>query len=422
MKLKILLVNTQHYHGGGNSTDCLNTATLLRAQGHEVAFFAMASNKNLVDPNADLFVSHVDFQELNRCWSLPNSLKVLARVIYSREARQKFTRLLERFRPNLVHLHNIHDHLSPSIIFAAQQQGVPVIWRLHDYKSICPNSHYLIDETGEICEACSRGRFFPAVLRRCKKGSLLASSMAALEAYVHDFLEIQRHIAAYLAPSRFLQGKYLNQGYPPDKFRYTPYFLPDEMFQVNGHDEGYFLFLGKVDPIKGIFTLLEAARRLPRVPFLIAGDVREPLASELPGLLPTNVRFLGLRNREEVRQLLAGARALVFPSIWYENQPFSILEAFAGGKPVIASDLGGMTELVEHEVRGLLAPAGNAEALSEAMQLLWAKPEVAREMGRQGREYARESHSSRRHYHDLEEIYLQVLSKGKLISPAKLEV
>jgi glycosyltransferase involved in cell wall biosynthesis len=413
MKLKILMVNTQHYYGGGNSTDCLNTAALLREKGHEVAFFAMASDKNLPDPNADLFVHGIDFQELNRNKTLANSLKVLARVIYSRETEQKFARMCERFGPDLIHLHNIHDHLSPSLIMAAKKRRVPVIWRLHDYKSICPNSYYLSDRTGKVCEACGRGYYLAAMLQRCKKDSFLATSMAVLEAYVHEFLGFHRHIACYLAPSHFLQSKYLQQDYPDKKLRYLPYFIPDDMFQENDDKGSYFLFLGKVDPVKGIFPLLDAARRLPQVRFRIAGAVREPLSIEFPKLLSHNVEFLGLKNRQEVRGLLAGARALVFPSIWYENQPLAILEAFAAGKAVIASDLGGMTELVSHGETGLLVPPGNAATLAGALERLWAEPDQAREMGRQAQQYARAKHSALGHYQELEAIYEGILGETK---------
>jgi len=413
MKPKILLVNNQHYYGGGNSTDYLNTASLLRENGHEVAFFAMDSGKNLADPNADLFVSHIDFLELNGQRNLANSLKVLARVIYSREAKKKFGQLLERVQPDLVHLHNIHHHLSPSIIYAAKRRGVPVIWRLHDYKCICPNTRYLIDRTGEICEACSKGYYFPAIFRRCKKDSVLASTMAVLEKYAHDFLNIHRHIEYYLAPSRFLRRKYLQQGFPEEKLKYLPLFVPEEMFQRGGSDEGYFLFLGGVNALKGIFPLLEAVRSLPQTRLLLAGGVQEPLAGRLAELLPPNAEFLGMQGREEVRRLLAGARALIVPSIWYENQPFVILEAFAAGKPVIASDLGGMTELVKQGERGLLAPPGDGQGLAGAMKRLWDDPAWAVEMGHQGQEYARQRHSAQTHYRNLEEIYQETLGNRK---------
>jgi glycosyltransferase involved in cell wall biosynthesis len=158
--MRILLVNTRHYYGGGDSTYTFNLAGVLRAHGHEIAFFAMQDGRNLPDPNSDLFVSNIDFQELNKNKKLLNGLRVVTRVIYSREAREKFIQILKRFRPDIVHLQNIHAHITPSVILEAGKQGIPIVWTIHDYKLICPNSHFLIDATGEICEACGKGAYY----------------------------------------------------------------------------------------------------------------------------------------------------------------------------------------------------------------------------------------------------------------------
>ena len=148
--MKVLIANTRHYYGGGDSTYAFNLAKLFRVNGHEVNFFAMQGENNLADPNEDLFVPFIDFRQLNQEKSIANGLKVLGRVIYSREARQKFSALLDRVKPDIVHLQNIHAHITPSIIFEAKRRGLPVVWTLHDYKLICPNSHLLIDATGQI--------------------------------------------------------------------------------------------------------------------------------------------------------------------------------------------------------------------------------------------------------------------------------
>jgi glycosyltransferase involved in cell wall biosynthesis len=202
--MRIILVNTRHYFGGGDSTDCFNLAELLRAKGHSVAFFAMSSRANLPDSNEDLFVSHIDFRAISHRMHPANCYRVLSRVIYFKEARDKFEKLIDRFRPDIVHLHNIHGHISPSVIFAAKKRGLPVVWRLHDYKLICPNSHYLVDATEEICEACGQGRYFQAIFKRCKKNSFLASAMAAGEAYLHQLMGICSKVDFFLPPSIFL--------------------------------------------------------------------------------------------------------------------------------------------------------------------------------------------------------------------------
>ena len=412
-KLKILVVNTYHFRGGGDSTYTFNLADLLRSKGHEVAFFAMADKRNLPDSNSDLFVSSVDFRELNQRKNLLSSFQVVSRAIYSREARHKFSQLLDLFQPDIIHLQNIHAHITPSVIFEAKQRHLPLVWTLHDYKLICPNSHFLIDRTGEICEACGKGTYYQPVLKRCKKGSLLASGMASLEAYAHRLMGVREKVDVFLPPSTFLRDKLLGRGFPPDRIHHLPLFLPENMFKngvENGGNGDYLLFLGKLDPLKGIRPLLEACRLVPEIKLILAGRVEHLFAEELTRILPPNAQYVGMKHGQELHQLLCNALAVVVPSLYYENQPFSILEAFASGKPVIASDLGGMTELVANGERGLLVRPGDIETLADAMRWIVAHPVEAKQMGQMGLRYALEQHTQDIHYQRLMSVYTRVLS------------
>jgi glycosyltransferase involved in cell wall biosynthesis len=403
--MRILTVNTRHYHGGGDSTYAFNLAELLRSHGHSVAFFAMRDPRNIPDPNEDLFVSHIDFRELNRNKGFLNGLKVVKRAIYSSEARMQFSRMLERFRPDIIHLQNIHAHITPSVIFEAKARGLPVVWTLHDYKLICPNSHYLIDATGEICEACGPTSFYPAVLKRCKKGSPLASAMAAIEAYAHHFLRIKDRVDLFLSPSAFLRDKLVEKGMQKDRVAHLPLFLPDAFFDGNSSDEGYILFMSKLDPLKGIWPLLAACSNTPEIKLFLAGNLDETLSEKIMDFLPDNTRYIGLKEGKELRLVLQEARAVVLPSLWYENQPFSILEAAAAGKPVIASDLGGMKELIRHGETGFLVPPGDISGLRNAMIWIMKNPSKAKVMGESARTYAKQNHSAQVHYEKLIEAY-----------------
>ena len=408
--MKILLVNTRHFYGGGDSTYTFNLADVLRQKGHEVAFFAMQDERNLPDPNFDLFVSHIDFKNLNQRKSVFTGIQVVSRVIYSKEARQKFAELLDRFHPDVVHLQNIHGHITPSVIFEAKKRGLPVVWTLHDYKMVCPNSHFLIDATGEICEACGNGQYYQAVLKRCKKGSLLASVMACMEAYAHRIMGLRDRPDYFLTPSAFLRNKLIERGFSPAKVKHVPLFLPDTMFNGVGSDDGYLLFIAKLDPLKGIYPLLEACRQAQDVRLKIAGRADDIIAAQLPTLLSSNAEYVGMKQGNELRQLLLGARAVVAPSLCYENQPFSITEAFAAGKPVIASDLGGMTELVKNGERGILVPPGDVEALAEAMRWMNDHRLKAKEMGENARQYAIREHSAQKHYERIVGVYERVIN------------
>lgn len=409
--LKILFVNTNHYRGGGDSTYTFNLAELLRSKGHEVAFFAMQDERNESDPNQDLFVEGIDFQAMARAKTIQNAIRVLRRSIYSTHARDNFARLLDRVQPDLVHLQAIHGHITPSIIFEAKKRGLPVVWTVHDYKLICPNTHFLIDATGAVCEACGRGHFYQPILRRCKKNSLAASAMAGLEAYAHRIMGVQEMVDLYLAPSSFLRAKLLSRGFPGEKVLHLPLFLPDDMFRFVQKDQGYGLYIGRLTAIKGIRTLVEACRRNPDIQLLLAGRIEDSLANEIPVSLPPNARYVGLKHGAELRQLLDGAQFVVLPSLWYENQPFSILEAFARGKPVIASDLGGMTELIENEKRGLLVPPGDPVALAEAMRQLVSDTISRESMALAAYEYVCSQHAPEVHYQLMLDIYHRVISQ-----------
>lgn len=407
--MKVLIANTRHYPGGGDSTYAFNLADLLKSNGNDVVFFAMKGERNIPDPNADLFVSHIDFRELNKHKSFSTALKVLGRVIYSTKARNKFAKILDREKPDVVHLHNIHAHITPSIIFEAKKQKIPVVWTLHDYKLICPNSHFLIDATGEICEACQKHQYFQPVLKRCKKNSLLASSMASLEAFAHLLMGVRELVDIYLAPSQFLKNKLIDRDFPSSKVCHLPYVLPRNKHHKNYNIGKYFLFFGRIEGIKGILPLLDACKLIPDAKLLLAGRVDGSLVDQLPDLLPDNAKYVGMKHGTELHRLLEGAFSVVVPSIWYENQPFSILEAFAYSKPVIASDLGGMSELVLHGERGLLVPPGDVDALADAMQWMQHNRKDAIRMGENAYSYAVEQHGEELHYQRIMAIYEQII-------------
>ena len=407
---RVLLANTYHFRGGGDSTYTFNLADLLRGKGHEVAFFAMKDERNVPDENEELFVEPLDFRRLNGRKNLRDCIAVLSRVVYSRENRKRFSRVLDRFKPDIVHLQNIHGHISPSVIFEAKARGVPVVWTLHDYKLICPNTHHLIDVTQQICEACAQGRYYHAVLKRCKKGSCLASVMASVEAYAHRLMRVREGVSRFITPSGFLRERLLRHGdIPEERVIHIPLFIPREISTNGRCDEGYMLFMAKLDSIKGLHVLLDACRLAPQVRVVLAGRLEGANVREFIGTLPDNAKYVGMKQGDELNRLRSGARAIVLPSVWYENQPFTIIEAFAAGKAVIASNLGGMTELVRDGRRGILVPPGDAHALAEAMQRMTSNAQEAERMGQNAQRYASREHAAEVHYERLLKIYRGVL-------------
>ncbi|MGE5224476.1 MAG: glycosyltransferase family 4 protein [Omnitrophica WOR_2 bacterium] len=418
--MKILIANTRFNPGGGDITYAYNLAQLLMSKGHEVAFFAMQNENNLPDPNSDLFVSEINFRELNKKKNIKTGAQVLVRTIYSTEARQKFSKLIDRFHPDLIHLQNIYAHLTASIIFEASQRKLPMVWTQHDFRMACPNSHFLIDRTNEVCEACRGGKYYQVVLKRCKKDSLLASLMACTESYAYQWMHVPEKASAFLAPSKFLRRKLLENGFPPEKVYHLPLFMTEEQFRPGGADQGYLLFLGRIEHIKGVDILVEACRQAPSVKVILAGSADGAFATNLINSLPPNVTYAGLKHGDELFELISQALSIVLPSVCYENQPFSILEAFAAGKPVIASDLGGMTELVSEE-RGRLVKPKDPVSLAEAMIWMTGHVDQVKEMGLNAQSYAREVHTAEPHYNHLMAIYSQVTGKDSKLGETGIE-
>jgi glycosyltransferase involved in cell wall biosynthesis len=419
--MRVLLVNSFHYPGDGVSTYTFGLAELLRQKGHEVAFFAMQDERNLPDPNSDLFVSPIDFRRLNQQKNILNGAKVLGRAIYSSEARKKFAQLMDRIQPDVIHIQNIHGHITPSILFESSRRKIRTVWTLHDYRLICPNSHFMLDQTQQICQACLGGHYYQPLITKCKKGSRLASMVASFEAYTHHALRIDQFVDQYLAPSDFLRSQFVKAGINPARIQHLPVFIPAEQLrseraagespsdrQAGSQADSardYILYYSRIEAVKGVHTLLQASRLAPEIRLVMAGRGDEHLIQQLRQQTNPNLTYIGEVLGSELHSLVQGARAVVMPSLWYENQPFTILEAFAAGKPVITSALGGMQELVAHEQRGLLAPPGDADSLAEAMRRIWRDPAQAHAWGQNGLEYLVQNHHPERHYEQLEGVY-----------------
>lgn len=412
--MRILQIQTFHYYRGGDSTYMFNLSRLLESRGHEVAHFAMRHPGNLRSAQEKYFVSEVDFPGLLERPTPAAALRVLGRSIYSGEARRNISRLIDDVRPEIAHIHNCHSHLTTSILSPLRRAGIPVVWTLHDYRLVCPNSDFLSGD--EICERCLPNRFHHIVLRKCKKGSAGASFVAMAATMYDRMTRVPSRVQRFIAPSRFLAGKLEEGGFDPERITTLPNFVDADAYHT-GAEGDYALYFGRLSREKGVDVLLEAMARAGMGKLKILGDGPErpgleDLASELG---PMNVEFLGHRSRDEVKEILSGAQFVVLPSRWYENLPFSIMEAFASGKPVIASDLGGIPEMVEDDVNGLLFPAGDVQELTRRLVVLLKSPELRERMGLKGREKALELYNPDYHYRKIIDIYGEVAGrKGDL--------
>ncbi len=404
------MVQTFYYYRGGDSTYMLSLSKLLEEHGHEVIPFAMEHPMNLPSPYSRSFVSHVDFPELLRKRSPAAALKVVTRSVYSGEARAKIAALADEVKPDLAHFHNIHAHLTASIVAPLRARRIPIVWTLHDYRLLCPNTSFL--SGGEICDRCLPNRFHEAMVQRCKKGSLAASFVAMLTTWYDRLIRIPTRIDRFITPSDFLREKLIQGGFDPARITTVPNFVDLSAYR-SLPEKDYFLYIGRLSHEKGLDILIRAVARLDAGRLLIVGSgpEEEALRQLARKLGAGRVEFAGYKSGDDLKMILAEARFVVLPSRWYENLPFAVMEAFAASKAVVASRIGGIPEMVDDGVNGLLFPMGDEDALVDRLARLLRDPGARLEMGHRGREKAGRLYDRETHYGRIVRIYQDVLNR-----------
>ncbi|TET11795.1 glycosyltransferase family 1 protein [Candidatus Aerophobetes bacterium] len=405
--MKVLLVNKYFYLKGGPERHIFKINKILQAKGHQAIPFSMQDERNEPTPYAKYFVSKVDF---NSSMSLRDKLRMIPRVIYFLEAKRKIEALIRKVKPDIAHLHNIAHQISPSVLHSLKKFDLPVIQTLHDYKLICPT--YNMVARGRICERCKGHQYYQAVLQRCNKGSFSFSLLNCVEMYLHKFLRIyERNVDFFIAPSDFLRNKVIEFGINGGKIFHIPTFVDSREYSPQYNGDNYFVYFGRVSQEKGLSTLVEAMKTVRASKLLIIGEGE--LKNSLEGYTSqksiSDIKFLGHLSSERLKSVVRSSRFVVLPSEWYENCPASILEAFALGKPVIGSNIGGIPELIEDGVDGLLFEPGNSEELSEKIAYLISRPQLREQMGKNARKKVEEKYNPEVYYQSLMGIYQKLL-------------
>jgi glycosyltransferase involved in cell wall biosynthesis len=405
--LRVLHVNKFLYRRGGAEGYLLDVARLQRGAGDTVAFFGMSHPDNEPDlPYAGHFPSRVELDPPPP--GLRGRAAAAGRMLWSTSARAGLSRVLADFRPDVVHLHNVYHQLSPSVVAAARDAGVPCVMTLHDYKLACP-SYQLLDK-GRPCHACVTGGPLQAARRACKDGSRSASSLLAVESWLHRRLGAYDGVRILLAPSRYLAGVLTSAGVYPDRLRVLRHPVDVDRLVPKATPGGGVVFAGRLAPEKGVDVLIEAAARLPEgVRVDIAGDgpSRAGLEELAQRVAPGRVTFHGRLDAGRLHELIRGAAVAAVPSRWHENQPLAVLEAFGCGVPVVGTELGGLPELIEPGVDGHVVPADDAAALGDALSRTIADPQLAWQMGRAGRAKAARDFSPADHLAGLRAAYAE---------------
>lgn len=343
--MKILLVNKFHYNKGGAETFYFGLAKELQKKGNEVIFFSMISEKNLDSEYSKYFVKN---REYNMKTSVFARTSAFFNLVYSFEAKKKLKLLLEETNPDLIILNNIHRQITTSILDVIDQFNIPVFWILHDLILLCP-CYTMLNTNNKICELCARGKFFNCVKLKCVKNSRVKSFLAATEAFINKKRHIYNKVDYFIAPSKFYNNIFLKYGFDENKLYQlsNPYFSTSSQKISSNFD--YFLYFGRLSAEKGILNLINCFMESKGKKLVICGD--GPLKGEIINLIKNNnyskIEYLGFKSGEDLNEVISNCKCVIIPSEWYENSPYSGLEAMYFKKPLIVSNLGGLPELID---------------------------------------------------------------------------
>jgi len=385
--MKVLMVNNWFTRPGGIEQMVDNLLAMLKQRGVEVGLYARY--------NADI----------------PSGLRASVRAffsgIYSRTEKRLMAQHLREHRPDVVHAHNLYPLLSPSVLAACRQAGVPAVLTLHDYNLVCPSFYHL--HRARVCERCCGGREYWCIVQNCRGDIFRSVGFALRMAVARKFRMFHDNVTLFVALTQFAKQRLVEAGFQPDRIAVLPNSVAIPDAPCNPERGEYVAFAGRLSQEKGVATLIAAAARTG-LPVRIAGD--GPLRSELSASAPQNVAFVGRLDRAGLLDFYRHARFTVVPSIWFEVCPLVISEAMSHGLPVITSRIGGLPELVDEGVTGLLAELGNADDFAAKMQTLWDSPELCRSMGQAGREKARREYGEEVYFTRLLEIYQRAIALG----------
>ena len=370
--MKILMINKFLHPNGGSETYIFKLGAYLQSMGHEVQYFGMEHEGRCVGNRVNAYTSDMDFHGGSKLSKLTYPLK----TIYSSEARKKLRLVLEDFQPEVCHLNNFNYQLTPSTLLEIakwKKEGHPcrVIFTAHDYQLVCPNHMCNNPNTGENCEKCLGGHFGNCAKGKCIHGSLAKSAVGTLEAMLWNGCGVYKNIDVMICCSEFLKTKMDCNPLFAGKTVALHNFV-DKVEPGKTEKQDYVLYFGRFSREKGIDTLLKVCKALPDIPFVFAGT--GPLEGEIAGV--PNIKNVGFQRGQALENLIRQARFSVYPSQWYENCPFSVMESQLYGTPVLGADIGGIPELIEVGKTGELFESGNAAQLEEKIRTLWEDREL----------------------------------------------
>lgn len=401
-----------------------NVQDALTAEGHQVIPFSIHYPMNVASEYSGYFVPPLDesgsvyFSEHKS--GLKTYLKTIERLFYSKEVERALLRLVDDVKPDVAYVLHYLRKLSPSVLAALKKRKVPIVVRLSDYQMLCPQAHCLRDDLP--CEKCVSGSLMPSIRHKCVKGSAVASILNFAATKYHFAKGYFEYIDRFVVTNEFAKSMMLKGGFSENRLEVIPTFVVvSQAAYVRNKDADYVTYVGRLDPTKGVDVLIRAFMLMydmvvsGRLKLVIIGEGAKDYVDQLKAMvlargLGARVEFTGRLRKDEVDEYLASSLLSVVPSRWYENLPNSVLESYAAGTPVVASNIGSLPELVIAGQTGELFEAGNAEDLAQKLSELTQDRARLVSMGAACKRMVESKYSRKAHLSKLESLFASVVS------------
>lgn len=384
-KQKVLIVHNYYQVPGGEDTVVENEKNMLLENGHEVV----------------LYTRHND--EI-KSRGIFGKLMLPFETIFSIKTYKEVKRKVKEENIDVVHVHNTLPLVSPSVYYSAKHCKVPVIQTMHNFRLLCPAATFTRDN--KICEECVEKSLICSVKNKCYRGSLIQSIISTFTLAFHRLIGTYDKVDRYIALTDFNRNK-LSNLIDKDKISVKPNFVKKDKEEISVENKNYFLFLGRIDELKGVRFLVDSWKDIIKSKLLVVG--KGPLEDEINRYIRdnniTNVEMLGFKQKNEVMGLLNGAKALIVPSQWYEGFPMTIVESLSLGTPIIASDIGNLSTIINDGENGLLFKYDDKELLIEKVKRLEEDIELIKKLGSGALDSFNKQYNSVKNYELLIDIY-----------------
>ncbi len=411
---KILVVNKYHFISGGAERYFFTIMDALREEGIEPIPFSVNYAKTLPSPYQKYFIEPVvkdgEAKMVHQKPTLGQKIQLAKQVVYNTHASRAVKQICENEKPQLAYFLNFNNHISPSAIDACVAAGIPVVMRMSDFNLVCsPNMYY---RDGKLCMDCKKG-FYHAVIHKCVHGSAVKSAVSAFALSVHRWIGVYKKVSAFIAPTEFMKRELIEVGIPAAKIYRINTFAAPQLVANPEKKNPYILFLGRLAKYKGIDTAIEAFSRIEdqvNVSFYVMGDEGDDDAARVKSLAQRlnckKVVFMPFeRDKKKLLEVIQKSLFVVVPSENYENLPNTVLEAFSCSRPVIATRIGSLPDIVRDHQYGLLYDFGNVSDLSLKMEYLISHEREREHMGRNAYEVLLREYSKKGHLKHLLEVF-----------------